>query len=142
MQLMPTLLLTPWRLPGDAAPTAAAAVATAAIHCLLPATTPTTLPPWPRGLLQGGLQVELYMAAPILEHQPGPGAQVPVGLPPQKPLPGDSSRDLQIQCGVPVGLEEPGVFLLRALVALVLLLHLGVAPLHEWIPGLSAIGAA
>ncbi|VTJ76085.1 Hypothetical predicted protein, partial [Marmota monax] len=44
---------------------------------------------------------------------------------------------------VPMGLEEPEIFLLRALVALVLLLHLEVAPLHECVPGgLSAIGAA
>ncbi|KAF7473266.1 Hypothetical predicted protein [Marmota monax] len=37
------------------------------------------------------------MAAPILGHQRGPGVRVPAGLPPQEP--GDSSWDLQVQCG-------------------------------------------
>ncbi|VTJ76351.1 Hypothetical predicted protein [Marmota monax] len=54
-----------------------------------------------------------------------------------------TSRTCRFTVGVPVGLEETGVFLLRVLVALVLLMHLRVAPLHECIPGgLSASGSS
>ncbi|VTJ81145.1 Hypothetical predicted protein, partial [Marmota monax] len=35
----------------------------------------------------------------ILGHQPRPGARVPAGLPLQEPLSGNSSWDLQVQCG-------------------------------------------
>ncbi|VTJ84358.1 Hypothetical predicted protein, partial [Marmota monax] len=48
---------------------------------------------------------------------------------------GTPSGTRRFSVEVPAGLEEAGIFLLRVLVAIVLLLHLRVTPSHECIPG-------